>query len=285
MNTRRFATCFAVAALLVFASAASAQLQTPAASPFSKIEQKVGLTDITIEYSRPSMKGREIYGGLVPFDAVWRTGANQPTKVTFGGDVVLGGQEIPAGAYALYTIPGEEEWTVIVYQSTELWGSFGYDQANDQARFTVKPIELAHPVETFTIGFDALRNDSATVFLDWETTRVAFELEVNTREQVLSQIEELKDKPEFQKVNVLFSAGTFYHEAGIELETALQWVSLACEKREQPAYWMYARKARIEADLGMKAEAKASAEKTLELAVAGGNPDYQKIAKDILAQL
>ncbi|MBK1880269.1 DUF2911 domain-containing protein [Pelagicoccus mobilis] len=285
MNTRRIVVCFAAAALSFLAASASAQLRTPAASPFSSVEQKVGLTDVSIEYSRPSMKGREVFGGLVPFGAVWRTGANQPTKLTFSEDVVLGGKDVPAGTYALYTIPGEDEWTMIVYKSTELWGSFGYDQTNDQARFTVKPQQLSKEVETFTIGIDGLRNDSATVYLDWEKTRVAFSLEVDTTAQVLSQIEELKDKPEFQKVNVLFSAGTFYHEAGIELETALEWVSKACEKRKQPAYWMYARKARIEADLGLKAEAKASAEKTLELATAGGNPDYQKIAKEILAKL
>lgn len=285
MNSRRIVVCVTALALSLFASFANAQLRTPAASPFSRVEQKVGLTDVTIEYSRPSMKGRDIYGGLVPFGAVWRTGANQPTKLTFSEDVTLGGENVPAGTYALYTIPGEQEWTIIVYNSTELWGSFGYDQSNDLVRFQVKPQPLSHKVETFTIGLDELRNDSATLYLDWEKTRVAFSLEVDTKAQVLSQIEELKDKPEFQKVGVLFAAATFYHEAGMELETALEWVSKACEKRKQPAYWMYARKARIEADLGLKSAAKASAEKTLELAKAGGNPDYQKIAEDILANL
>ncbi|MDQ8203027.1 DUF2911 domain-containing protein [Pelagicoccus sp. SDUM812003] len=262
-----------------------AQLRTPAASPHAHVKQMVGLTEVEIDYSRPSVKGREIFGGLVPYGNVWRTGANQPTKITFSDDVVLGGESVEAGTYALYTIPAEDEWTIIVYGSTELWGSFGYDSKNDVARFTAKPQKLQTAVESFTIGIDDLRNDSASIYLDWDHTRVAFKLEVPTESKVMTQIDELKGTPEFDKPNVLFSAGTYYHAAGKDLKQAHEWVSEACEKSESPAFWMYAAKARIEVDLGKKKMAKASAEKTLELATEAGNGDYQKIAKDILASL
>ncbi|EDY81934.1 hypothetical protein VDG1235_1554 [Verrucomicrobiia bacterium DG1235] len=275
----------ATAAAFALAVSASAQLNTPAASPYSELKQTVGLTEIQLVYSRPSMKGREIFGGLVPYGSVWRTGANQPTKISFSDDVVLGGKEVDAGTYALYTIPGKSEWTVIIYSNTELWGSFGYDQANDVVRFKVKPSKLGHAVESLTIGLDSLSNSSASIYLDWDHTRVAFSVEVPTDAKVMSQIDELKGTPAFENPNVLFGAGTYYHESGKDLEQALAWVGEACEKREQPAFWMYARKARLEVDLGKKAAAKASAEKTLELATAANNADYQKIAKDILAAL
>lgn len=270
---------------LAAAFSSNAQLKTPAASPAAVLKQTVGLTGVEIDYSRPSMRGREIFGGLVPYGAIWRTGANQPTKLTFSDDVQLGGADIPAGTYALYTIPEEDEWTIIIYEGTELWGAFGYDESNDVARFKAKPISLERPVETFTIGVGFLRSDSATIYLEWSKTRIELPLKVPTHEKVTAQINALKDKPEFRNPNTLFAAGTYYHESGKDLETAHEWVSEAVAKSEKPAYWMFARKARIEADLGKTEEARRSAEKTLELAKEGNNPDYQKIARDILASL
>ncbi|MDQ8183198.1 DUF2911 domain-containing protein [Pelagicoccus sp. SDUM812005] len=270
---------------LFLALNAAAQLKTPAASPHSLLEQTVGLTEVAIDYSRPSVKGREIFGGLVPYGQVWRTGANQPSKISFSDEVTLGGETIPAGQYALYTIPGRDQWTVIVYKSTDLWGAMGYDPKGDLVRFVVKPTQLSSPVESMTFTIDALRNDGAVLNLDWDRTRISMPLQVPTEQKVMAQIESLKGTPAFEKPGALFNAATFYHESGKDLQTALEWVSKACELSERPAYWMYARKARIEMDLGLKAAAKASAEKTLELATAGGNPDYQKIARDMLAQL
>lgn len=285
MNRSFLVRVAGVAAACLLTLSAQAQLRTPAASPHSLLKQTVGLTEVEIDYSRPSMKGREIFGGLVPYGQVWRTGANQPSKITFSDDVVLGGQSLEAGTYALYTIPEEGEWTVIVYAKTDLWGSFGYDKSNDVARFSVKPETLSESVESFTFGIDALRNDSATIFLEWDTTRVAFELEVPTDSKVMSQIEELKGTSEWDKPNVKYAAGTYYHAAGKDLKQAHKWVSEACEEMENPGFWMFAAKARIEVDLGKKKLAKESAEKTLELATAANNGDYQKIARDILASL
>lgn len=273
------------AILIASAMPIHAQINFPAASPAATVKQVVGLTNFEIEYSRPSVKGREIFGGLVPYGEVWRTGANAPTKITFSDSVELGGEKIPAGTYALYTIPTKDEWTVIVYGSTEGWGSIGYDQSKDVARVKAKPTKLDHAVESFTIGIDALRNDSAVLYLDWDHTRVAVPIKVPTNERVMSQIDSLKDKPEFQNPNTLFGAASYYHESGYNLPQALAWVTAAVEKNENPAFWMYARKARIEVDLGKKDAAMASAKTTLDLATKAGNGDYQKIARDIIASL
>lgn len=276
-----------LAALAAFALAAASQAQIdfPAASPRSVVKQTVGLTEIEIDYSRPSAKGREIFGGLVPYGEVWRAGANAPTTIAASHDITLGGQRVPAGRYALYAIPGEDAWTIIVYNSTELWGSYGYDSAKDLVRFQVEPSRLDRHVESLSFSFDALRNDDATLNLDWADVRVSIPVGVDASAQVMRQIDSLKDKPEFQNPNTLFGAGSFYHDAGENLEQALAWVTQAVESRDEPAFWMYARKARIELDLGRKAEALASARRTLELATQAGNADYVRIAEDLIEQL
>jgi hypothetical protein len=152
--------------------------ETPAASPACTLKQRVGLTDIEIVYSRPGMKGRQVYGGLVPYDKVWRTGANQATKITFSAPVKLNDADIPAGTYALMTIPGEKEWTIIVNKTASQWGSYRYDEKADLVRFKATPVTLAEPVETFTIDLNDIRDDSATLNLIWEKTRVPVKLTI-----------------------------------------------------------------------------------------------------------
>ncbi|MBC2604527.1 DUF2911 domain-containing protein [Pelagicoccus albus] len=276
-----------ISALLAVGSipSANANLKTPAASPHASFKQTVGLTEVEMDYSRPGVKDREIFGELVPYGKVWRTGANQPSKIRFSDDVVFGGEKIPAGEYALYTIPGEAEWTVIVYGSTELWGAFGYEEKNDVVRFSVTPMTIDEQVESMSFGIKDLESDQAVLYLEWDYTCIEIPILVPTDKKVMSQIEKLKSSDSFDSPRTLFAAGTYYHETGKDLKTALKWVSSACEKSEKPAYWMLARKAQIEMDLGMTKEAKASAEKTLKLATEGGNPDYQKIAQDILESL
>lgn len=146
----------------------------PAASPTQTLVQVVGKTDVTLVYSRPGVKGREIFGGLVPYGEVWRTGANASTKLTLGGDAVIGDITVPAGAYALYSIPGEDEWEIILYKDTSHWGSNGYDEANVLGHFTAPVTKLADKVESFMIGFTAFDGYTATMHLDWDDVRVAF---------------------------------------------------------------------------------------------------------------
>jgi len=155
-------------------STLSAQRNGPAASPHQTVTQIVGTTAVSVDYSRPGVKGREVFGGLVPFDKIWRTGANASTKLKLAGPATIGGVDVPAGEYALYTIPGEDEWTIILSKDTSLWGAGGYDAANDLGRFTVEPTELDDVVETFTIDFEKFDGYTAHMFLAWDETKVAF---------------------------------------------------------------------------------------------------------------
>jgi hypothetical protein len=173
----------------LFAQAAAPKISFPDASPAATLKQRVGLTDIEISYNRPGMKGRAIFGGLVPYGEVWRTGANTATKLTFSTAVKLGGKDIPAGTYELFTIPGQAEWTVIIHKNMSQWGSYAYDPKNDVARFTAKPSTLASPVETMGIGIADIKNDSATMYISWEKTRVPMKLEVDVVGTLVPQIE------------------------------------------------------------------------------------------------
>ena len=144
----------------------------PAQSPTQTISQAVGLTTIEIVYSRPGVKGRKIFGGTEAFGRVWRTGANNATKITFSTPVKFSGRDVPAGTYALFSIPGADEWTVILNKVTGQWGAYTYDQKNDLVRVTTRPLKLPQLVETFTIDINDIRDQSATLNLMWENTRV-----------------------------------------------------------------------------------------------------------------
>src|ERR1051325_3156493 len=182
-RTIRFAalgTFVGFAAPLATLCAAEEKFQFPDASQHATITQRVGLTNVTVDYSRPNMRGREIFGGLVPYGKVWRTGANESTKIKFSDAVKIGGKEAAAGEYSFFTIPDREEWTIILSKNTKLWGAYDYKEDTDAVRVTAKPAALSDPVESFTIGFDNLKDDGATIALEWEKTRVPVELETGT---------------------------------------------------------------------------------------------------------
>lgn len=257
--------------------AAESKLEFPDASQHATITQRVGLTDVSVEYSRPDKRGRDIFGALVPYGQVWRTGANQPTKIKFSDAVKIGSEDLAAGEYALYTIPGENEWTIIISKNTKLWGAYGYKPDADALRVTVKPTTLAAPVETFTIGFDDLKDDRATISLEWDKTRVPVELTTNTLEKVQSEIENAVKNPDTLKPPFYYSAASFYYEHDKDLAQAEKWVDLAIAQQEPARYFMFYRKAQIEAKLGRKEEAKAAAEKSIELLKAEKEPDASAI--------
>ena len=258
-------------------AAAEEKLQFPDASQHATIKQRVGLTDVEIDYSRPDMRGREIFGGLVPYEKVWRTGANEPTKIKFSDAVKIGGQAVPAGEYAFYTIPNKNEWTIILSKNTKLWGAYGYKPDADLLRVTVKPTTLANPVETFTIGFDDLKDDGATISLEWEKTRVPVELTTNTMEKLSAEIETGLKDPKSLEPRFYYQAASFYYDHDKDLETAAKWIDQAIEKQQPARYFMYYKKAQIEAKLGHKAEAKTAAEKSIELLKAEKEPDETAI--------
>ncbi len=257
--------------------AAETKLEFPDASQHATITQRVGLTDISVEYSRPAKRGRDIFGALVPYGQVWRTGANQPTKIKFSDAVKIGGQDLPAGEYAFYTMPGEDEWTIIVSKNTKLWGAYGYKQDADALRVKVKPTTLAAPVETFTIGFDDLKDDAATISFEWDKTRVPVELTTNTLAKVQAEIESGLQKPDELKPQFYYSAASFYYEHDKDLAQAQKWIDQAIAKQDPARYFMFYKKAQIEAKLGNKDAAKAAAEKSIDLLKAAKEPDQSAI--------
>ena len=242
---------------------AAPKIDFPAASPASTLKQTVGLTEIEIVYARPSMKGRQIFGSLLPYGEVWRTGANTATKITFSTPVKFGGADVPAGSYALYSIPGADEWTVILNKVTGQWGAYQYDQKNDLVRVQSKPLALPAPVETFSIGLSDLSSQSAaTLYLAWEKTRVPVKIEVDVVGTLVPQIEAAMAAPDGKKP--YFAAAMFYYENNLDLKKAAAWMDAAIAETPGAFYMVY-RKGLILAKMGDKAGALAAAQKSLEM--------------------
>jgi tetratricopeptide (TPR) repeat protein len=251
-------------------------VEFPAASQHAVVKQRVGLTDVEVDYSRPNKNNRNIFGGLVPFDKPWRTGANQPTKVTVSAPVKLGDKELPAGEYVLYTVPGANEWAIIFSKNLKAQSLAEHKPEDEAARVTAKPVTLAASAETFTIGFEDLRANSATLYLEWDKTRVPVKLTTNDIEKVNKGIDGAIKSGKPQEAGFYYSAASFYLDQNKDLPQALKWVDQAIEKNPK-AYFMHYKKAQILAKLGNKKEAIVSAEKSIELLQAQPNPDESAI--------
>jgi tetratricopeptide (TPR) repeat protein len=251
---------------------AQAQLATPAPSPSQEIEQAVGLTNIKLEYSRPSMKGRKIFGDLVPYNQIWRTGANANTKITFSEPVMIGGKTLEAGSYAIYTKPGAQNWEFYFYTDTSNWGT---PQKWDDTKVAATVSSTVYPmpmnVESFTMSFDDLKNDSVNLGLIWENVYVAVPIKVFTDKQVSASIDKVMAGP---SANDYYSAAVYYLESGKDIAKAKMWIDKAVEMRDQPAFWFHRQQSLIYAKAGDKKGAIAAAKKSLELATAAGNDDY-----------
>ena len=274
----------------VFATGLFAQtpkVDFPAASPTATLKQHIGLTDIEIVYSRPGVKGRVIYGGLVPYNAVWRTGANASTKISFTTPLKLNGTEVPAGRYALYTIPGEKEWTVIISKDTNSFGAFSYKQENDLARFKATPVKLAEPVETFTMDFNDIRDESATLNLIWEKTRVPIKLGFEVVSKVVPQIEAAVVSTNKQQAGFYYQSAMFYFNHDLDLKKALTWLDTGLADKPRIAYELLNLKARILAKQGDKEGAIAAAKQSSELAVQAEGPasSFVKMNQDLISSL
>jgi hypothetical protein len=254
----------------------------PAPSPASTLKQRVGLTDIEITYSRPGVKGRKIFGGLEPYGKVWRTGANAATTISFSTPVKFAGKEVPAGTYALYTIPDPQEWTVILSKKTDNWGAFGYSEADDLLRVNIKPEPLATPLETFTISIDDIRDESAVLTLSWENTRLAVPLTVNYARQLVAEIEQTMAGDSERKP--YHQAAQYFYDHDQDLTKARGWIEQAVADNPA-AYWSLHLKAKILARLGDKAGAIAAAKKSIELASKNGDTSYVKSNNDLLETL
>lgn len=234
-----------------------------------------------IVYSRPSARGRLVFGDLVPFGQVWRTGANAATKVTFGEDVELGGTTVKAGTYSFYSVPGANEWEIILNKNTGNWGAMGYDTKDDVVRFKVRPSVLPSSVETFTISVSNIKFSSCTIDLAWERTHVSVPVIANNQERIKTSIDKAINTPSIPYQQ----AATYYFETNQNLELALDYATKATEKNPK-AYWLYMLKARIAKNLGKNDMAREAANKTIE--VAKGTPneaEYVRNAQDLIKTL
>jgi hypothetical protein len=290
MKSKIFRLMIALTCGLACAGSLSAQtpkVDFPAASPACTLKQRIGLTDIQIDYSRPSMKEREIFGGIVPYGQVWRTGANAATKITFSTAVKLNGYDIPAGTYALFTIPGEDEWTVIVSKNASQFGAFQYDAKDDLVRFKATPVELPFSIETFTIEFNHVRDESSELNLIWDKTVVPLKLEVELTSKLVPQIEAAIAAPDKKSDGFYFQAATFYYNHDRDLSKALAWVNAGLADKPGIAFGVVHLKAQILAKQGDKAGAIAAAKESSELAIKAEGPDnsFVKMDQDLISSL
>ncbi len=255
-------------------------IKTPRPSSTQNVIQDFGLSTVELSYSRPDVKGRKIFGDLVPFGNVWRTGANSATTLTFGDDVTIGGKKIPAGKYGLLTIPGASEWTVIITKQLDVTSPSAYKADQDVVRVTASVQQIPLPEETFLITFKNVTSSTMDLVIIWERTSVSIPISTDVDSKVMAQINEamnMDNKPYGQ-------AAQYYMENGKDLNQALVWYNKATVQ-EPDAYWIWYQKANCEAKLGKKSDAMASANKSIELAKVAKNPDYVTLNQKFLAGL
>jgi len=263
----------------------NAQVKTPAPSPHASLSQTVGLTEVSVDYSRPSAKGRTVFGDLVPFGKLWRTGANANTTVTFSEDVVIKGTTLKKGKYALFTTPKADMWEVIFYTDTDNWGTPENWDVNKVALSTfVDPIVLGNNVESFTISVNNLTNDSATLDISWEKTMASIKFEVPTQKMAMASIDKALAGP---SAGDYFSSAQYYFQSNGDLNKALEYVNKAvsmAKAGEDVPFWHLRLKSLIQAKLGDKAGAIATAKLSLANAEKAKNDDYVKMNNDSIKE-
>ena len=261
----------------VLAMSSIAQLQTPKASPLAKFEQRVGLTDIKVEYSRPSKNERVVFGNVVPFDEIWRTGANENTKFTTSDFLVFGTDTLKAGTYAIYTKPSKDNWEIFFYTETTNWGTpEKWDDAKVALKTKAKVSGLANEVETFSISLENLETTSASLNFTWDKTEAKVNFKIPTDVKVMSNIQKTMAGP---SASDYYNAGNYYYAEKKDLKQALTWVSKAIELRGESAYWMVRTKALIQSELGDKKGAIETAKISLAAAEKDGDKHYVNLNK------
>lgn len=271
-----FTFIFTLLALTVLA-----QPELPQASPTVTLKQNVGLSEVEITYSRPGMKGRTIFGDLVPYNELWRTGANKATSITLSSEATIGGKKVPAGSYSIFTVPGKTQWEVIINKETELWGTGGYKKEDDVARFMVKPTKLNNAVETFTMDFRKFTDEGCELFMQWENTEVSIALGVDANAQAWANI-----KSEVEKIEgswrVYVRSAQYAANTGENLEEALTYIDKALEMEE--SWWTYWVQGQVYAAMKDYKKAQSSLKKSIKLGKEQKNWSYEKRITDLLAE-
>ncbi len=270
---------FSAFLICTVAAIASAQVKVPAPSPTQTIKQDFGLSAIELVYSRPAMKGRKIFGDLVPWNKVWRTGANNATRLKFTDDVMIGGKALKAGEYALYTVPGDKEWEIIINKGSANWGT-NYKQEDDVFRIKAMPMKLTETVENFTMQFANVKPTSTDLHIMWDKTAVAIPITTDIDKRIMAQIDNAMNKDS----RPYFQSAMYYMENGKDMNQSLQWFDKAIEQNPK-GYWIYHQKANALAKMGRKAEAKSIAQKSMDMAREEKNDDYVRLNEKLMADL
>lgn len=254
-------------------------LKTPSPSPTQVVKQDFSLSSIELSYSRPGVKGRSVFGDLVPYGKVWRTGANSATTITFGEDVIIGGTKVPAGKYGLLSIPGEGEWTFIITRQLDVTQPVAYRQDQDVVRVQATPQTLPFSIETLTFLFGDITSNGCNLTLCWDKTVVALPIQTSTDDKIMAQIDNLMNKDN----RPYFAAAMYYLDNGKDLNKALEWFNKATA--DNPAFFSVYQKARCLAKLGRKQEAIAAAKQSIELSKKANNTDYVALNEKLIASL
>lgn len=261
----------------------NAQVKTPQASPVCTISQAVGTSDISITYSRPGAKNRVIFGNIVPYDKMWRTGANKATKISFSEEVTFAGQKLPAGEYSLFTIPSTSEWEVILNNELNLWGTGEYNEADDVLRVKIPSLSNENHVESLTIDLNTFSSSGADLTISWEKTKIIIPINTNAIEKIQKEYTTLLE--EGPSANTYYKGARFFLENNLDLELALKWINSAIEKRPE-AFWMSYQKARILVLMNNSKEAIKVAKEVITMAEAAEDSyGYDKKANDLIKEI
>ena len=261
------------------------QIKTPSASTSSKINQMVGLTEIIVEYSRPSKKGRDIFGNLVPFGKLWRTGANSSTKISFSSDVEINGEKIKEGKYSVFSIPNEDEWDIILYSDYDLWSvpkDWDESKVIFKSSYKVSKLNSGNNIETFTISLNDITNNDANLIFAWDESYVKVKIDVPTRQMVDESISKVMGGA--TKASDYYSAAVYYRQENIKLDVALGWMNKAMEMTENPRFFQLRQQALILAANEMYEEAVNVSRRSLRLSVDADNQDYVKMNRESIAE-
>ena len=268
---------------LIIFSFSFSQIKTPQPSPAAEIVQTVGLTEFEVQYSRPSMRGREIFGNLVPYDKIWRTGANENSVISFSTSIKIGDSTVPAGKYSIYTIPGVDSWDFILYSDANNWGlPSEWDENKVIVKINEPSFKQAFPVESFQFSMVDLSNNSFTLGIAWDDVYVPITIDVPTREMVEKNIQDVMGKQ--PKASDYYAAAVYYRQENINIEKAVKWIDKAIGMSEEVKFWQLRQQSLIYAANGNIKGAIKVAKKALEAAKIANNQDYVKMNKDSIEE-